>query len=261
MDKLISIIIPICEITEKFQQNLALLSKELEAHFGHFEIIIVHNNSNNPNRNDIVRINSQIIRINSNVPGKGRSLKLGFEHCSGDPVVFLDGDFELHYTDIKNFAALLDLYGVDIVIGSKRHPYSQVNYPTIRRILSFMYQIFIRIFLHLKGVRDSQVGLKLFRREVLEKSMPRLLCKTYAFDLELLTVASHLGYGKILEAPINLKYGGGFKKEGLKELIHLLKIAWPLLIDTLAIIYRLRILKYYDCLTKNTENTKTQKTA
>ena len=33
--------------------------------------------------------------------------------------------------------------------------------------------------------------------------MPRLLCKTYAFDLELLTVASHLGYHKILEAPIS----------------------------------------------------------
>ncbi|OGG95839.1 hypothetical protein A2V95_01680 [Candidatus Kuenenbacteria bacterium RBG_16_41_7] len=80
-----------------------------------------------------------------------------------------------------------------------------------------------------------------------------MLCKTYAFDLELLTIASHLGYNKILEAPIKLKYGAGFKKEGIKELLHLLKIAWPLLIDTCAIIYRLRILKYYD---QNTETLK-----
>jgi len=255
---MISTIIPVCEITEKFQQNLDLLSKELEAHFGDFEIVVVNNHPNHPNTldsPDFIRINSQIIRINSNVPGKGRALKLGFKHSHGDPVVFLDGDFELHYSDIKNFAALLDLYEVDIVIGSKRHPYSQVNYPTIRRVLSFIYQIFIRIFLNLKGVRDSQVGLKLFRREVLEQSMPRMLCKTYAFDLELLTIASHLGYNKILEAPIKLKYGAGFKKEGIKELLHLLKIAWPLLVDTLAIIYRLRILKYYDSKSFNFQET------
>lgn len=257
MDKLISIIIPICEITDQFYQNLELLSKELAVHFGDFEIIIVHNNLNISNHADSVRVNSdeKIIRVNSRVPGKGRALKLGFEYSHGDQIVFLDGDFELHYSDIKNFVALLDLYGVDIVIGSKRHPYSQVNYPAVRRVLSFIYQIFIRIFCDLKGVRDSQVGLKLFRREVLEKSMPRILCKTYAFDLELLTVASHLGYSKILEAPIKLKYGGGFKKEGLKELVHLLKIAWPLLIDTLAIIYRLRILKYYDDKSSNFQET------
>ena len=255
---MISVIIPIQNLTDQFNQNLELLKKELEAHFGNFEIIIVHNNSNffnTSNDSNLIRKNSHIIRINSHIQGKGQALKLGFEHSSGNKIVFLDGDFELHYSDIKNFVALLDLYEVDIVIGSKRHPYSQVNYPAVRRILSFAYQIFIRIFLNLKGVRDSQVGLKLFRREVLEKSMPRLLCKTYAFDLELLTVASHLGYHKILEAPIKLKYGGGFKQEGLKELIHLLKIAWPLLVDTLAIIYRLRILKYYDSKSFNFQET------
>lgn len=252
--KPISVIIPIQNITQKFNQNLELLQQELEAHFGDFEIIIVHNPPNLSERSGDPELaegpklpnHSNIIRINSQVPGKGHSLKLGFERSLGDPVVFLDGDFELNYSDIKNFAALLNLYQADVIIGSKRHPYSQIEYPLTRRILSFCYQIFIRIFLNLKGVRDSQVGLKLFRREMLEKSMPRILCKTYAFDLELLTVASHLGYHKILEAPIKLKYGGGFKKEGLKELIHLLKISWPLLVDTLAIIYRLRILKYYD---------------
>jgi len=202
---MISVIIPIQNLTDQFNQNLELLKKELEAHFGNFEIIIVHNNSNffnTSNDSNLIRENSHIIRINSHIQGKGQALKLGFEHSSGNKIVFLDGDFELHYSDIKNFVALLDLYEVDIVIGSKRHPYSQVNYPAVRRILSFAYQIFIRIFLNLKGVRDSQVGLKLFRREVLENmDLDSLSSVGYNFQIETTYKARQKGY-KIIEIPI-----------------------------------------------------------
>ncbi len=243
---MISIIIPVYNFSQSFSRNLQLLTQNLEPHFSDYEIIVVDDGSQNYQPNfDFLSPKVKFFHYDLN-QGKGYALRYGFEKSQGDPVVFLDGDMELHPSDIKNFISLMDLYGAEVVIGSKRHPYSEVNYPLIRRILSFIYQIFIRIFLNLKGVRDSQVGLKLFKREVLEKSLPRVLVKKYAFDLELLTVASRLGYKKILEAPIKLKYGGGFKKEGLKELIHLLKISWPLLIDTLAIIYRLRFLKYYD---------------
>ncbi|MFC1622720.1 glycosyltransferase, partial [Patescibacteria group bacterium] len=178
--------------------------------------------------------------------GKGYALKYGFEKCRGEYIIFIDGDMELHPKDIYNFFVLRDIYDVDIVIGSKRHAYSKVEYPLFRRVLSLFYQLFIRIFLDLKGVKDTQVGLKLFKREVLAKSLPRVLIKRYAFDLELLTVASHLGYKKILEAPITLNYSEGLKLNSWQGFVHLFKVAIPLMIDTLAIIYRLRILKYYD---------------
>ena len=55
-------------------------------------------------------------------------------------------------------------------------------------------------------VRDTQVGLKLFRDEVAEEVMPLLLVKQFAFDLEFLAVSRALGYGRIKEQPVNLKY-------------------------------------------------------
>jgi dolichol-phosphate mannosyltransferase len=246
-EKTISVIVPVYNINEKFNENLQMLVSELMGNDHKFEIIVVDDGSKNYQPSfeylsDYIKFYHYDIN-----QGKGHALRYGFERSIGDHIVFIDADMDLHPKDIRNFMHLMEIYGVDAVIGSKRHPYSQVNYPKVRRLFSWLYQIFIRIFLNVRGVRDSQVGLKLFRREVLEKSLPRVVVKKYAFDLELLTVASRLGYDKILEAPIKLDYGKhDFGSDNPKELIHLLKVGWPLLVDTFGIIYRLRIVKYYD---------------
>ena len=91
------------------------------------------------------------------------------------------------------------------------------------------------------NIRDTQAGLKIFKRKVLEKVLPRLLLKTYAFDLEMLSVANQLGFNKIYEAPIRLTYD--FK--GTTHAIGF-KVIRVCLTDALAVFYRLRILHYYD---------------
>ena len=88
------------------------------------------------------------------------------------------------------------------------------------------------------NIKDSQVGLKLFERRVLEKVFPKVLIKNYAFDIELLVLAHHYGY-ETMEIPVNLKMD--FKHSSVK-LSAINKSFW----DTLAVFYRLRILKYYD---------------
>ena len=87
-------------------------------------------------------------------------------------------------------------------------------------------------------VRDTQVGLKLFRRELVDAVVPHLLVKRYAFDLKLLAVANDSGFRRIEELPVRLDYR--FSESGLD----LLAVAQAL-VDTAAIFYRLRILQYY----------------
>jgi hypothetical protein len=87
-------------------------------------------------------------------------------------------------------------------------------------------------------VRDTQVGLKVFRREVAEQVLPLLLVKRFAFDLELLAVSNALGFRRIRELPIRLEYrftGSGVRSSAVLRA----------LVDTAAIFYRLRILRYY----------------
>ena len=135
-------------------------------------------------------------------------------------------------------------YNADIIVGSKRHPASKVEYPWQRKIISFGYQIVVKALFGLK-VRDTQVGMKFFKREVLEKVLPRVLVKAYAFDVELLAVAYFLGYRRIFEAPVELKmkFGGGVSTIASKGFI---RTSFHMLWDTAAVFYRLKILHYYD---------------
>ena len=73
---------------------------------------------------------------------------------------------------------------------------------------------------------------------MLKEALPLLAIKRFAFDLELLVVANHLGYRHLCEAPIKLDYQ-------FDSTVNL-GSAWNVLWDTAAIFYRLRILKYYD---------------
>jgi hypothetical protein len=85
---------------------------------------------------------------------------------------------------------------------------------------------------------DTQTGLKLFRKEVVERVFPRILVKQFAFDLEVLVNAHRLGY-RIAEAPIVLSSKRRFGRIGLRAIF---TTFW----DTLAVFYRMHILKYYD---------------
>lgn len=174
--------------------------------------------------------------------GKGYAVRYGMGQSSGDIVGFLDAGMDINPNGLAMLIEHFEWYDADIIVGSKRHPVSKVDYPWQRRILSVGYQIIVWILFGLR-VRDTQVGMKFFKREVLEKVLPRLLVKHYAFDIEMLTVANYLGFKRIFEAPIDisLKFGGASTITSRR----FIKVVIAMLIDTLAVFYRLKILNYY----------------
>ncbi|MCU0652564.1 MAG: glycosyltransferase [Candidatus Omnitrophica bacterium] len=178
-----------------------------------------------------------IIKRNPTHAGKGRALKKAFRYVSGKYVVFLDADMDLHPAQVQTLFDIMRLDNADIVIGSKLHPNSVVNYPLQRRIVSFGYYLLVKLLFNLP-CHDTQTGLKLFKVEVLQKVFPRILVKQFAFDLEVLVNANYLGY-KIAEAPIVLNAQRAFGRIGV---VSVFTTFW----DTLTVFYRMYILKYYD---------------
>jgi len=169
--------------------------------------------------------------------GKGRAIKKALRYAEGEYIIFLDADMDLHPAQIQTCFDIMHLDDADVVIGSKLHPNSKVNYPLSRKIISYVYYFLVRILFRLP-CHDTQTGIKLFKAEAVKKTFRRVLVKKFAFDLEVLVNAHHLGY-RIAEAPIILNHQRRFSRIGLRSII---TTTW----DTLAVFYRMRILKYYD---------------
>src|SRR5256712_3950212 len=101
--------------------------------------------------------------------GKGFALSCGVDQSVGELVTFIDADMELDPANIRVFIDRMKETDCDAVVGSKRHPESKVAYPKFRRLQSAMYQLLVRVLFNL-NVRDTQTGLKLFRRHVLQEA-------------------------------------------------------------------------------------------
>jgi glycosyltransferase involved in cell wall biosynthesis len=240
--KLLSVIIPIYLQEKTIQKDLKRIESALKQIRYNYEIICVVDGEDDQSYPRAKKIVSKKIKVFSypKNKGKGHAVRYGMARSKGDYIAFIDAGMEIDPNGISMILEHMEWYQADIIIGSKRHPASQVNYPFKRKVISKIYQLFVRFFIGL-NVTDTQVGLKIFRRRVLEKVLPRLLVKAYAFDLELLSVAHRLGFKKIFEAPVKLNYN--FQDLTHSSTLAAMKAAF---IDTLAIIYRLKILHYYD---------------
>jgi glycosyltransferase involved in cell wall biosynthesis len=235
----LSVVVPAYKEGRRIYKNLTRLIAELDKLLVPYEVVVVSDGNIDATVAEARRVKSAAVKVfhyPMNV-GKGFALSCGVDQSVGDLVTFIDADMELDPANIAGFIDLMGSTGCDAVVGSKRHPQSRVMYPRLRRIQSALYQALVRVLFNL-NVRDTQTGLKLFRRNVLKDAVPLLAIKRFAFDLELLVVARHLGYTKICEAPIQLNYQ-------FESTVNI-GSAWRVLWDTAAIFYRLHILRYYD---------------
>ncbi|MDD5618290.1 MAG: glycosyltransferase [Candidatus Omnitrophica bacterium] len=237
----ISVIMPAFNEAEVIKKNVLETINTFKSFGDDFEIIIIDDGSSDNTWQEINDLANKYpqVKVTRNMQnyGKGRALKKGFRQASGDYVVFLDSDIDLHPAQIETFFDILKLDNADIVIGSKRHPNSVLNYPWSRKIVSNVYFFFIKIMFGLP-IKDTQTGLKLFKYEVLKKIFPKIVVKAFAFDLEILANAHRLGY-KIAEAPVHIDSKREFGRIGIVDI-------FKMLVDTLAIFYRMHIIKYYD---------------
>jgi len=175
--------------------------------------------------------------------GKGYAVRFGMARSSGDIISFIDAGMDIDPNGISMLLEHMAWYDADIVVGSKRHPVSQVKYPFLRRIYSWGYHMMCKAFFGIK-LKDTQTGLKVFKRKVLEKVLPRLIVKDFAFDIEVLAVSKYLGFDRIYEAPVKVNWEG--QDTHFNKLLFLEPAIRKMIMDTIAVFYRLRILKYYD---------------
>jgi glycosyltransferase involved in cell wall biosynthesis len=235
----LSVVVPVYKQGKTIKNDLAAITLVLSKANIDFEIICVIDGGDESKFLKNSK-NVKVLRLPGNF-GKGYAVNFGMKKAKGEAVAFIDAGGEINPELLVFFWHFMKATNADIIVGSKLHPASMVSYPAVRKILSWGYQMLTRVLFGL-WVRDTQVGIKMFKKEVVKKVTPRLLVKSYAFDVEFLAVSLHLGFNKIYEAPISLKWRGGLGLSSKKIWVVILRMMW----DTMAVFYRLRILKYYD---------------
>ena len=235
----LSIIIPAYKEEKNIYKTIDKIVKSHNILDYDYEVIVVVDGSPDQTAKRARQYKSEKVKIFEYFPnrGKGYALRYGTNEARGEIITFTDAGGDFNPKQFDRCVKLLEIFDADFVLGSKRHPASRVNYPRKRRIYSWIYHRMVKMFFGL-NVTDTQAGLKFLKRKVARDVIPRALVKQYAFDLEMLVIAHQLGYRRIFEAPIELdfnKASSGINFRTINKMI----------IDTLAVFYRAKILNFY----------------
>jgi len=240
----LSVIVPCYKQENTIKQDLKNILSALDKTRFSYEVIAVVDGFLDKTYQRSRQIENPKLRVHGYKTnrGKGYAVRYGMARARGDYIAFIDSGMDIDPNGLSLILEHMYWYEADVIVGSKRHPASKLIYPLKRKFFSIGLQYLQKMLFGLK-LRDTQAGLKVFKREPLEKALPRLIIKRYAFDIELLVVIKKLGYNRIYEAPVKVTWvENSFKSDW----ISLVKFSWSFFVDMLGIFYRLHLLSYYD---------------
>jgi len=238
-----SLVVPAFNEGEHIYDNLKVMSDTLSGFAGDFEILAVNDGSRDNTASEISRASKEIkgvracgYEINR---GKGGAIVEGVCQSLGDTVGFLDADLDLMPDMFESYLKEMKSTGCEVVIGSKMHKDSHIDYPPARKLFSFCYYIMLKVLFGLK-CHDTQTGIKLFKGDLIRKVAGLQRIKGYAFDIEILALCARTG-ASIREMPVTLHYTreASFSRIRFKDV-------WKMFTDTWKVWWNLRVLKNYD---------------
>ena len=230
-----SIIVPVFNEESKISIVLNQIKDIFAEYVQNYEVIIINDGSLDETLKVILEEQQsdphiKVLTYPTN-KGKGYAVRLGVTNSKGDIVIFLDGDFNISPTEIREFINQLE--GYDLTIASKAHPLSVVSGPTERVFLSKAFNLLVRLLVGVK-INDTQSGLKVGRGPALRNIFEKIAVKGFAFDVELLAIAIKLGL-KIKELPVRVTIDSSFN---MKEIV-------KMFLDVMRIAYRARLTRRY----------------
>ena len=160
--------------------------------------------------------------------GKGWAVNRGMLCTTGEYRFLCDADLSMPIEQVSRFLPPATSQ-FDIAIGSREVTGARrIGEPRRRHIMGRIYNLLVRV-LAVPGFADTQCGFKCFRGQVAQKYFPFQTLYGFAFDVEILFLASK-GRLRIQEVPIDWYYRPKSKVSPVRDSLamsrDILKIRW-----------------------------------
>jgi glycosyltransferase involved in cell wall biosynthesis len=203
----LSVVVPAFNESECIGGTLAELRACLaEASFD-WEIRVVDDGSTDETRAIVSRASADDPRVVLQAEphrGKGGAVRAGMLAASGSRRFLCDADLSMPTRELPRFLELVP-DSCDIVVGSREGATAlRVGEPSHRHAMGRGFNYLVRAILGL-NVADTQCGFKLFSAGAADAVFQRVTIKGWAFDTEVLLIASRLGL-HVRELPIEWHY-------------------------------------------------------
>jgi dolichyl-phosphate beta-glucosyltransferase len=135
--------------------------------------------------------------------GKGAAVRTGLSHATGDIVAFTDADLSSPMAEVPALVGPILAGQCDIVVGSRALDRSliAVRQSRFRETAGKIFNVLVRALTGLP-IYDTQCGFKAFRRKAIGPILELQRVETFAFDVEMLYLASRMGL-IIREIPVH----------------------------------------------------------
>merc|ERR1712129_98141 len=162
--------------------------------------------------------------------GLGTAYMAGLHKVSGNFVVIMDADFSHHPKYIAQFIAKQQSGDYDIVTGSRYIKGGGVcGWGFERKLVSRGANFLAMTALDPGDLSDMTGSFRLYKREVLEDVIAKVVSRGYTFQMEIIVRARSMGYS-IAEVPIVfVDRIFGYSKMGVTEITGYLKGLWALM--------------------------------
>lgn len=218
-----TIVVPAYNEAERLPFTLPQIMAFAESQDFPVEVIVVDNASTD-RTSEIVRqmqsLHPGLVLLHQPIRGKGAAVRKGMLAGRGEYLFICDADLAMPIEEASKFLPP-QVPEYDVAIASRELPGAvRYNEPWYRHLMGRIFNLIVRS-LAVPGIQDTQCGFKSFRRPVAQDLFTTQKIDGWAFDVEILHIASRRGY-RMIEIPIHWYYGEGSRVSPIRDSFNML---------------------------------------
>jgi len=198
-DIYLSVVVPAYNEESRLPKTIENIGNYLSGRPYSYEIIAVNDGSKDGTAAAVEKMIGKVAKLklidNRVNHGKGYVVRQGMLAARGQVRLFTDSD---NSTPIEEVEKLLPFFkeGFDVVIGSRHASGARLEpaQPPIRQFLGFGWRMLTNITVGTWSIKDTQCGFKAMTAKAAQDILPRCRIDRFAFDPEILVLASSLKY-------------------------------------------------------------------